>query len=125
MNEKTILLTLLQVTVPPATALTVSSEVKILELLGIVSNPELVKAMQVTLLVVPPATQATLKGLLELLGGLIKLNPKSTKSHHDTLSKHLASLATIPDAVLTFGTFLPICETLLKAAAHAKGKHAA
>jgi hypothetical protein len=124
MNENTNLLTLLQVTVAPETVLTVSSEVRILELLGIVSNPELVKAMQVTLLVVPPATQATFKGLVELLGGLIKLNPKTTKSHHDTLTKHLQSLATIPDAILTFGTFLPICETLLKAA-HAKGKHGA
>ena len=55
-------------------------------MLGIVSNPELVKAMQVMLLVVPPATQATFKVLLELLGGLIKLNPKTTKSHHDTLT---------------------------------------
>jgi hypothetical protein len=124
MNENTNLLTLLQVTVAPETVLTVSSEVRILELLGIVSNPELVKAMQVTLLVVPPATQATFKGLVELLGGLIKLNPKTTKSHHDTLTKHLQSLAAIPDAILTFGTFLPICETLLKAA-HAKGKHGA
>jgi hypothetical protein len=124
MNENTNLLTLLQVTVAPETVLTVSSEVRILELLGIVSNPELVKAMQVTLLVVPPATQATFKGLVELLGGLIRLNPKTTKSHHDTLTKHLQSLATIPDAILTFGTFLPICETLLKAA-HAKGKHSA
>jgi hypothetical protein len=122
MNEKTNLLTLLQVTVSPDTVLTVSSEVKILELLGIVANPELVKAMQVTLLVVPPATPATLKGLLQLLGGLIKLNPKSTKSHHDTLGKQLASLAGIPDAVLTYGTFLPICETLLKAA-HKKQGH--
>jgi len=119
MNEKTDLLALLQVTVPQATPLTVASEVRILELLGIVSNPELVKAMQVTLLVVPPAAPATLKGLFELLGGLIKLNSKSTKAHHDSLAKHLEKLSTIPDAVLTYGTFLPICETLLKAA-HAK-----
>ena len=121
MKDKTSLLMLLQVTVAPDTVLTVSSEVKILELLGIVSNPELVKAMQVTLLVIPPATPATLKGLLTLLGGLIKLNPKSNKSHHDTLSKSLATLAGIPDAVLTYGTFLPICETLL--AAHKKHGH--
>jgi hypothetical protein len=119
MKEKTNLLTLLQVTVPQNTPLTVSSEVKILELLGIVSNPELVKAMQVTLLVVPPTALATLRGLVELLGGLIKLNSKSTKAHHDTLAKDLQKLAAIPDTVLTYGTFLPICETLLKAA-HAK-----
>jgi hypothetical protein len=122
MREQTNLLMLLQVTVPSATVLTVSSEVKILEILGVVSNPDLVKAMQLTLTLVPPETPATLKGLLQLLGGLIKLNNKSTKSHHDTLAKHLASLATIPDAVLTYGTFLPICETLLKAA-HSHKKH--
>ncbi|HEY1472873.1 MAG TPA: hypothetical protein VGF53_02185 [Pseudolabrys sp.] len=124
MDEKTNLLTLLQVTVPPDTVLTVQSEVKILELLGIVSNHELVKAMRVTLLVVPPAAQATVKGLFELLAGLIRLNTKSTKAHHDTLTKHLGDLAKIPDAVLTYGTFLSICEALLKAA-HAKGKHGA
>jgi hypothetical protein len=32
------------------------------------------------------------------------------------MGKHLATLAAIPDAVLTYGTFLPICETLVKAA---------
>ena len=115
MNEQTKLLTLLQVTVPSDTVLTVSSEVKILELLGIVSNPDLVKAMQLTLTLVPPATPATLKSLMQMLGGLIRMNPKAGKTHQDSLTKHLASLTTIPDAVLTFGTFLPICETLIKA----------
>jgi hypothetical protein len=113
MKEKTMLLTLLQVAVAPETVLTVSSQVKILELLGIISNPELVKAMQVTMLVIPSSTPATLKGLLTLIGGLIKMNPKSNKSHHDSVGKHLESLTTVPDAVLTYGTFLPICETLL------------
>lgn len=125
MNERTNFLTLLQVSVSPDTPLTVAAEVKILELLGIVSNPDLVKAMQVTLLVVPPASQATLKGLLGLLGGLIKMNPKCTRAHHDSLAKTLDELAAIPDTALTYGTFLAICESLLKSAHGRRDKAAA
>jgi hypothetical protein len=115
MSDKATYLLLLEVTVPPATVVTVGSQVKILEILGIVSNQELVKTMQLTLTLVAPDTPATMKGLFQLLAGLIKLNQKSNKSHHDKLSKHLESLDTVPDAVLTFGTFLPICEALVKA----------
>ena len=121
MMERSNFLTVLEVTIPPNTGVTVTSEVKILELLGIVSDPELVKAMKVTQLVIPPATPATLKGLLGLLGGLIKMNPKCTREHHDTLAKHLEDLAKIPDTILTYGIFLPICETLLKAAHSRRG----
>ena len=115
MREQTTILTLLQVAVPADTPLTVSAEVKILEILGIVSNPELVKAMNLSAALVPPTTPATMKGLVQLLSGLIRMNPKSTKTHHDTLSKFVASLANVPDVALTFGTFLPICESLVKA----------
>jgi hypothetical protein len=115
MREETTILTVLQVAVPSDTPLTVSAEVKILEILGIVSNPELVKAMNLSSALVPPATPATMKGLVQLLSGLIRMNPKSSKTHHDTLSKLVASLTNVPDVALTFGTFLPICESLLKA----------
>ena len=111
-------LLILQVTVPPATVLTVPTQVKILELLGIVSNPELVRAMNISLTLVPPNTIATVHGLFQLLSSLIKLNPKATKAHYDSLAKHLADLGKVPDAALTYGTFLPICETLLTAAHH-------
>ncbi len=113
-DDKTIL-TLLQVAVPANTLLTVSAEVKILEILGIVSNPELVAAMNLSISLVPPTTSATMKGLVQLLSALIRMNPKSTKTHHSALDKLLASLASAPDAALTFGTFLPICESLLEA----------
>jgi hypothetical protein len=116
MRVETTILTLLQVAVPADTPLTVSAEVKILEILGIVSNPELVKAMNLASSLVPSATPATMKGLVQLLSGLIRMNPKSTKTHHDTLNKLVANLANAPDVALTFGTFLPICESLLKAA---------
>jgi hypothetical protein len=118
--SKTLLI--LQVTVPPATVLTVPTQVKILELLGIVSNPELVRAMNISLALVAPNTIATVHGLFQLLSSLIKMNPKATKAHHDSLAKHLSDLGKVPNEVLTYGTFLPICETLIKAA-HNKRDH--
>jgi hypothetical protein len=117
MREQTTMLTLLQVVVPANTVLTISSEVKILEMLGIVSNPELVKAMNLSLSLMPSpsTTAATMKGLLQLLNALARMNPESTEAHHASLDKLVASLTTAPDVALTFGTFLPICESLLKA----------
>ena len=117
MREQATILSLLEVAVPPSTVLTISAEVKILENLGIVSDPELVKAMNlsVSLLPSPSTTAATFKGLAQLLNALVRMNPKSTKAHHATLDKLEASLASTPDVALTFGTFLPICKSLLKA----------
>jgi len=115
-------LALLQVTVPPDTALSVAAEVKILEILGIISNPEAVKAMNLALSLVPPATPATAHGLVQLLTGLMRQHAKLTQKHNDTISKLLATLSTTADVALTFGTFLPICEALLKAS---KLKHTA
>jgi hypothetical protein len=115
MRDKTTILTLLQVAVPANTMLTVSAEVKILEILGIVSNPELVKAMTLSLSLIPATTPATMKGLAQLLTSLVRMNPKSTKAHHASLDKLMASVANGSDVPLTFGTFLPICESLLKA----------
>jgi hypothetical protein len=117
MREEATILTLLQVAVPAPTQLTVSAEVKILESLGVVSNPELVKAMNLSLSLMPSpsTTSATMKGLVQLLNALIRMNPKSTKTDHALLDKLVASLAGTPDVPLTFGTFLPICESFLKA----------
>ena len=115
MNDKSNQLLLLQVAVPNSTVVTVAAEVRILEMLGIVSNPEMVKAMTLMLALVPPDTPAMLKGLFQLLAGLVRLDTKATAAHHDSINKHLESLSTVADSVLTFGTFLPICETLMKA----------
>ena len=62
MNEGTKILDILQVIIPGDTPLTVSSEVKILEILGMVKDPQLIRAMQLVSALVPPATPATLKG---------------------------------------------------------------
>jgi hypothetical protein len=120
MREEKTILTLLQVAVPSNTLLTISAEVKILEILGIVSNPELVKAMKLSLSLMPSptTTSATMKGLMQLLSALIRMNPESDKTHHASLDKLVESLASTPDVALTFGTFLPICESLLKARHH-------
>ena len=58
--------------------------------------------------------------LVLLLTGLMRMHPKVTQKNTDSLSKLLKTLATVPDTPLTFGTFLPICESLLKAS---KKKH--
>ncbi len=115
MHEEKKFLALLQVTVPPDTVLTVNSELKILQMLGIVSNPELVHSMEIAGTLIPPATPATFHSLVVLLGNLIKKHPKATKAHHSVLADIIKNLANVPDQTLTFGTFLPICDTLMKA----------
>ena len=109
------ILSLLQVTVPAATPHTVAAEVKILEILGVISNPEAVKSMNLALNLVPPTTPATAQGLVQLLTGLMRMHPQVTKKNDDTLSKLAATANSTPDVALTFGTFLPICDALLKA----------
>jgi len=114
MNERFKMLEILAVAVPTDTPVTVSSEVKILEFLDIVSNPQLVAAMQLATTMLPPSTPATVKGLLQLLGGLMKMNDKATSSHQKTITGLLVQLEGMPDATLTFGTFLPICKMLIE-----------
>lgn len=117
-------LTLLQVVVPPDTPLTVPSMIKVMEVLGVVSSPELVNNMQLVTALIPTGTPATLGSLIKLLSNLIKHHPKATQSHHEALSKLLKSLEGLPDSALTFGTFLPICEVLIKAPPIRFGKSA-
>ena len=126
MSEEKKHLSLLQVTVPPDTALTVNAQIKILEILGILTSPELVKASEIAMGMIPANTPATLHGLILLLGNLVKHHPKSNKSHHDELGKVLKDVNSLPDATMTYGMFLTICESLMKAIEHqksAKGVH--
>jgi hypothetical protein len=115
MSEEKKFLTLLQVTVPPDTALTVPAQVKILEMLGILNGAEMVKAADIAVGLVPANTPATLHGLIILLGNLVKHHPKADKSHHDELAKTLKDVSSLPDGPLSFGSFLTICESLMKA----------
>lgn len=118
MLEERKFLALLQVTVPPDTALTLTSQLKMLQMLGIVSNPELVSSLDLASALIPTSTPATLHSLIVVLGNLIKHHPKATKAHHKLLSITIKNLEGVPDAALTFGTFLPICDILMKATPH-------
>ena len=106
-------LALLQVVVPADTPLTVPAEVRILEILGIVSNQEAVNVLKLAAVMVPPTTPATLKGLVQLLTGLMKMNPAATREHHSAIADILTNLDKTADTNLTYSTFLPICETLM------------
>lgn len=118
MTESTKLLGFLQATVPADTVVTISSEINILESLGIVSNERAVSAMKVASLLVDPDTPATFRGLTNMLTQLMKMNPAATDKHQAAISNASAQAGQVDDFQLTFGTFLPICEELLKA----KGK---
>lgn len=107
------LLAILQIAVPSDTPLTVASEVQILELLGIVKSPELVKAMKLASTLVPGSAPATLKGFLALYQQLMRHSPKVGLEHHHHMDSILTSLAAVPDEQLTFGSFLQICQTLM------------
>lgn len=115
MAEEKKFLSLLQVTVPPDTALTVAAQVKILEILGIVSSPELVKSAEIAVGMIPNNTAASLHGLLILLNNIVRHHPKADKSHQDELDVVMKDVAKLPDTPLSFGMFLPICDAIMKA----------
>jgi hypothetical protein len=114
MTEEKKLLATLQVAVPPETPLSVVSELKILQMLGIASNHELSKAIDIAATLIPLSVQANLHGLITLLTEIVRNHPNTKQEHHDELSKLLKKMNDVPDASLTFGTFLPFCEALLK-----------
>ena len=115
MSEEKKYLSLLQVTVPPATPLTITAQVRILEILGIVSSPELVKSTEIALGMISGDTQATLHGLIILLNNIVKHHPKANKSHHDELAVVMKDVVKLPDEALNFGDFLSICGSILNA----------
>ncbi len=114
MNEGTKILDILQVAIPADTPLTVSSEIKVLELVGIVKSPQLIKAMEMVSALIPASTPATLKGLVQLLGSLMRMSTKATAAHHQSITSILSQLDLVPDTALTFGTFFSICQTLIE-----------
>ena len=115
MNEATKHLSLLEVTVPPTTALTVTAQVKILQMLGIISDPQLVKSSDIAIAMIPAETPASLHGLITLLRNIVTNHPKSDKSHEDELAVVLKDVSQLPDIPLTYGVFLPLCESIMTA----------
>ena len=90
------------------------SEVQIFELLHIVKNPHLVMAMKLAAALVPASTPATLKGFLQLFTRLLHLSDHAKPEHHRTMSSINSQLEGLSDENLTFGTFLMICQRLIK-----------
>jgi hypothetical protein len=115
MTEARKLIEILQNTVPADTPVTISSEINILESLGVVSDERAVSAMRTASLLIAPDSLATFRGLMNLLTQLIRMNPKFADKDKGTLDKALAEAGQIDDFTLNFGTFLPICQKLLDA----------
>ena len=113
MDDHHKILSILQIAVPADTPLTVAAEVQMLDLLGVVKNPQSVSAMKMAAALVPADTPATLKGLFQMMSQMLHLNDKATAHHHSTMSDVLTQLSAVPDENLTFGTFLAICQNLL------------
>ena len=123
MPEARKLIEFLQNTVPADTLVTVSAEINILETLGVVSDERAVSSMRVASLLIPPDTPATFRGLMNLLTGLISMNPKFADKHQGVLDKAFAESRQIDDFQLNFGTFLPICQKLLGAKEKGEPSH--
>ncbi len=115
MVEREKVIDVLAIAIPSDTPVTVRSLVKTLEALGIVSNPRLVATMQLVTALLPASTPATVRGLLQLLGGVMKMNEKAPAAELKAINTMLAQSDLLPDAPLTFETFLPICQRLVQA----------
>ena len=59
-TESKMMIGLLNGIMPPSTPLTVQTEIQVLELIGVVKDPELVKKMKLLTSIAPPGTPATL-----------------------------------------------------------------
>ena len=114
-TEQKLMLDLVKNSIPAATALTVATEMEVLELIGIVKDPKLVALLNRLARLVPDGTPATLHNLINLLGHLMHMSDKATHDHRLMIDASLAALGAIPDVALTFGTFMSICEALLEA----------
>jgi hypothetical protein len=113
-TESKMMIGLLNGIIPAGTPLTVQTEIQVLELIGIVKDPELVKKMKLLTSIAPPGSPATLHGLFQLIGGLMHMSSRATNENHASIDESLSMVKDMPDAALTYGTFIAICQTLLE-----------
>ncbi len=113
-TESKMMIGLLNGIIPASTPLTVETEIQVLELVGIVKDPELVKKMKLLTSIAPMGTPATLHGLFQLVGGLMHMSSRATNDNHASIDEALSVLKDMPDVALTYGTFIAICQTLLE-----------
>ena len=113
-TESKMMIGLLNGLMPASTPLTVQTEIQVLELIGVVKDPELVKKMKLLTSIAPEGTPATLHGLFQLIGGLMHMSSRATHENHASIDESLSLIKDMPDVALTFGTFMAICQTLLE-----------
>lgn len=113
-TELKMMIGLLNGLMPASTPLTVQTEIQVLELIGVVKDPELVKKMKLLTSIAPEGTPATLHGLFQLIGGLMHMSSRATHENHASIDELLSLIKDMPDVALTFGTFMAICQTLLE-----------
>jgi hypothetical protein len=113
-TESKMMIGLLNGIIPAGTPLTVQTEIQVLELIGLVKDPELVKKMKLLTSIAPASTPATLHGLFQLIGGLMHMSSRATNDNHTSIDEALSILKDMPDVALTYGTFMAICQTLLE-----------
>jgi hypothetical protein len=113
-TESKMMIGLLNGIIPASTPLTVQTEIQVLELIGFVKDPELVKKMKLLTSIAPAGTPATLHGLFQLIGGLMHMSSRATSENHTSIDESLSIIKDMPDVALTYGTFIAICQTLLE-----------
>lgn len=130
-TESKMMIGLLNGIIPASTPLTVQTEIQVLELIGFVKDPELVKKMKLLTSIAPAGTPATLHGLFQLIGGLMHMSSRATSENHTSIDESLSIIKDMPDVALTYGTFIAICQTLLEfhnrheSATHSHHRHKA
>jgi hypothetical protein len=111
MDKNTILL--LSVVTAPATVLTQSQLLGVLELSGVVRNPDALRAMKFAASQPSASAPATLLGFVGTLHNLAKLHPEYTSADAEKLRTFVSKYtSTTADAPLTYGTLLPILNSL-------------
>jgi hypothetical protein len=112
MNQNT-LMQLLNVLSSPTAGLSESQMMGVLELSGIVKNPNALKAMQFAAGLPSAAAPATLLGFLGTVQGLVKLIPDSKPADYAKLEAYIAQVSLAgADVALTYGILLPLLSSL-------------
>lgn len=81
-TELKMMIGLLNGIMPAGTPLTVQMEIQVLELIGIVKDPELIKKMKLLTSIAPEGAPATLHGLFQLIGGLMHMSSRHQRESH-------------------------------------------
>jgi hypothetical protein len=111
MNKNTLLL--LNVVTTPTTVVTESQMLGVLELSGIVRNPDAVRALTFAASLSSSSSPATLLGFLAAIKNLAKLHPDYTPADAKALDAYAKQVATeTTDVPLTFGLLLAVLNSL-------------